>query len=78
MDLMFKNPVNGYIENSPNSWLWCLIFGIFYMIYKQLWVHAIIGVIAALITGGLSWLVYPFFIKKILINNYLSKGWTQV
>ena len=77
-NLVFVNPDNNYTVTHTCPWLWSLLFGIFYFIYVGAWTHAVIGLILALITGGLSWLVYPFFAKKILINNYLNKGWVQV
>ena len=33
------------------------------------------ALLAAIVTGGLSWLVYPFFAKGIMRTHYLRKGW---
>jgi hypothetical protein len=78
MELQFQNPVNGYIESCPHAWIWCLLFGGFYFIYKRIWTHVIIGFVAAILTMGISWFVYPFFVKQILIKHYLRNGWVQV
>ena len=78
MAILFKNPANGYIESSSNAWLWCLLFGIFYFLFKGIWTHAVIGFVLAVLTGGISWLIYPFFAKSIVINSYSRKGWIQV
>jgi len=32
----------------------------------------------AILTIGVSWLIYPFFASSIIRKNYLRKGWTQV
>lgn len=76
--LLFKNPQNGYIEKSDLCWLWCLFFCFFYLAYKGAWLHAIAGFFLALITAGISWLVYPFFAKNIVRKAYLRRGWQEV
>ena len=78
MSLKFRNPVNGYVEDSPHPWLWCLLFGVFYFGYKGIWMHVVLGMLAGLVTSGISWLIYPFFARMIITKHYLSKGWTQV
>jgi len=75
--MKYKNK-NNYVENSPVPFIWCLIFGSLYFIYKGIWVHAIISLILAVVTMGLSWLIYPFFASTILENNYLKNGWKEV
>jgi 3-isopropylmalate dehydratase small subunit len=32
----------------------------------------------ALVTAGISWVIYPFFAKDIIARNYLRKGWIPV
>ena len=77
--IKFRNPSNNYEEEvSRNTWLWCLLFGCFFFVYKGVWIHAIIGLACAIATSGISWLIYPFFAKKIMINNYRQKGWIEV
>lgn len=75
----FRNPSNGYVEEvPPYAWVWCLLFGLFYLIYKSAWVHALISLGLALLTSGISWLIYPFFVRSILINSYRRRGWIEV
>lgn len=76
----FQNPANGYVEhsNSPVSWLWVLLFGPFYFIARGIWTHAIISLVAAIVTVGLSWLVYPFAVYAITNNHYRRQGWVQL
>ena len=71
------NPVNDYKQEiSELSWLWSLIFGAFFFAFKGAWKHFIIGIIAAIVTVGISWLIYPFFARQIIINSYLERGWS--
>jgi hypothetical protein len=77
--MKFKNPANDYIESvSRLAWLWTLIFGFFYFAYKGVWRHAIIGLLLGFCTFGISWLIYPFFAKGIVANNYRRMGWIEV
>jgi len=69
---------NGYKETTNNSFLWTLLFGTLYFLLKGIWIHAIISLILAIFTWGLSWLIYPFFSKNIIINHYLKNGWKLV
>ena len=72
----FKNPANDYTEEvSSLTWLWCFLFGGFYFAYKGIWPHFIIGIGLALLTWGVSWFLYPFFAKGIVVKSYLKKGW---
>lgn len=76
----FRNPSNGYEEdaNGALSWLWVLLFGSFYFMFKGIWKHAIISLIAAILTVGLSWLIYPFFAYSITNGHYRRMGWVEV
>ncbi len=74
----FMNPANGHVEQINNAWAWVLIFGCIYFAAKGVWTHAVAALLAAVATGGLSWLVYPFFAKRIMRTHYLRKGWRAV
>tara|TARA_B100000886_G_C20161534_1_gene382276 strand:- start:201 stop:440 length:240 start_codon:yes stop_codon:yes gene_type:complete len=78
--MIFKNPHNGYIEDSatPLSWLWVLLFGPLYWVVRGVWSHAIAHFILALFTFGIAHLIYPFFTYSILRKSYLKKGWIEV
>ena len=79
MATAFKNPSNGYVEEVGDlTWLWCLLFGAFFFAYKNVWAHFVIGLGAALVTAGISWLVYPFFARSIVENHYRRNGWIEV
>jgi hypothetical protein len=76
----FKNPSNGYIEEAsgPFSWLWCLLFGVFYFAVKGNWKHVAISFVLALLTSGISWLIYPFFVYQINESYFQTRGWIKV
>lgn len=77
--MKFKNPSNGYIEEvSSMSWLWVLLFGTIYFAVKGVWTHALVSFVFAVITAGVSWLIYPFFTSGIMRKHYLKKGRIEV
>jgi hypothetical protein len=76
--LRFQNPDNGYEESVTHAGLWCLICGPLYFAHKGAWSHAAISTVAAVVTGGFSWLVYPFFARRAVKTSYLRRGWRQV
>ena len=73
----FKNLANGYQEfgGTDFSWLWCLLFGVFFFLYKGIWKHVVLSFVLALLTVGMSWFIYPIFARGIVNNHYLSQGW---
>jgi hypothetical protein len=74
----FRNPMNGYVEEVGHAGFWCLIFGFFYLAYKGAWTAAAIGFGLAIITGGLSWFILPFFARGMVSKGYLQRGWIPV
>ena len=76
--MRYENPVNGYEETASVPFLWCLLFGVFYFMVKGIWKHVFISFLLACCTLGLSWLVYPFSARGIVINYYGRKGWTRI
>ena len=76
--MRFQRPGNGHIETIKNAWLWTLLFGVFYFAFRGIWTHAVVGFGLALLTGGFSWLLYPFFAERIVRAHYLHQGWVQL
>lgn len=76
--MRFENPVNGYIEETNGAPLWCLLFGCIYFAVKGIWTHAFAALLLAIVTAGLSWLIYPFFATQIVRTHYLRRGWIEV
>ncbi len=76
--MRFKNKQNGYIEETSLTFLWVLLFGIFYFLYKKIWNHFFISLGVGIITAGISWFIYPFYGKGIVRQHYLRTGWIEV
>lgn len=77
--MKFKNPNNGYVEEvSDLVWLWVLLLGCVYFAVRGVWTHAVVGLVLAILTWGVSWLVYPFFARIIMQRHYLRRGWQEV
>jgi|SRR6185369_8730749 len=74
----FRNPANGHVETISQPFLWCLFFGCFYLAYKGAWMAASFALVLAFVTGGLSWLICPFFARKLVRKSYLDRGWVEV
>lgn len=86
---LYKNPQNGYCEAVPMfAWLWMLLFGIFYMVLRGLWGHAVIMLVIIAFAAQIpllglpallcAWIVYVCIADKILCTNYLRRGWVEV
>jgi hypothetical protein len=74
----FRNPANGYVEPIGTPWLWCLLFGCVYFAVRGVWTHAVGAALLAIVTGGISWLIYPLFARQIVETQYLRRGWLAV
>ena len=84
----FKNPSNGHRE-SVTGWssLWVLLFGGLYLIFKGLWPHVLIWLVAGVglsvamgvpIPAMIASIIYAVVIKGVLENKYRSLGWIEV
>lgn len=77
--LQFLNPATGAVVKVTRggAFLLTLLFGCFYLAYKEVWLHAAISAVLAVFTAGLSWLVYPFFAYNVIVWSYRRKGWIE-
>ena len=75
--MLFQHPITQEIETASTklSWLWLLCFGIFYFMYKGNWKHVLLYTFFALVSFGISILVYPFLVRDINNAKYLRSGW---
>jgi len=69
------NPTNNYEVSVSLAGLWCFLFGSIYLAYKGVWGQAFLSFILACFTCGISWLIYPFFAEKIIVDHYQKNGW---
>jgi len=72
---LFENPRTGQTTSISNAAVYTLFFGCFYLALKGVWTHAIIGAVLAVLTYGISWLVYPAFAQGIVRRHLLETGW---
>src|SRR6185369_15110860 len=76
--MAFRNTANGYVEKIRAPFLFTLLFGCFYFAVRGVWTHAIASFFLAMMTAGISWLLYPFFASQIMRTHYLRRGWIEV
>lgn len=76
--ILFKNPANGHVTETNMAWLWVLLMGPFYFLFKGIWTHALGGLALNLLFPGLAWLIYPFFANQIVRNWYHKRGWIEL
>jgi hypothetical protein len=78
--VMFREPTTGatVAVTRGGTILWTLLFGCFYLAYKELWLHAVLSLVAAIFTYGISWLIYPFFVYRLVVDSYRRRGWVEI
>ncbi len=74
--IIFKNPNTGAIKEAPVGFSWTVFFfGFFPALFRGDWKWAIIMFIAAVITMGLSSLVFMFIYNKLYIKDLIGAGY---
>ena len=73
--IIFKNPNTGAMKEAPVgfSWTTCF-FGPFPALFRGDWKWSLIQFILALLTGGLSTLVFMFIYDKLYIKDLIAYG----
>lgn len=67
---------NGVTKEVKKGFSWTMLFfGVFVPLVRGDWKYFFISLFAALITGGISWLVFPFFYNKLYLDDLLNKGY---
>ena len=80
----FQHPTSDYTETCSSPWLWTLLFGFFYFAVKGVWRHALISIVACVITAPtvigplFVWIGYTIAAKDVVRKSYLRKGWTEI
>lgn len=86
----FQNPSNGYIEMATSrwTWLWALLFGPFFFLYKGAWVEVIVYLLTPFVPSDnllisisaylLVWIGYAFAARSLLNLRYHRRGWIEL
>ncbi len=73
--LVMENPNTGHIKEAPVGFSWTvLFFGFFPPLFRGDWKWAIIMFLLAMITMGLSGLVFMFIYNKLYIKDLVGSG----
>jgi hypothetical protein len=73
--IAFENPHTGETKEAPVGFSWTVFFfGFFPPIFRNDWKWALIILVFALITWGLSSLVFMFIYNKLYIKDLISAG----
>gem|GEM_PF-6521571 len=52
--------------------------GSFYLAANRMWFHSLLSLVLAICTLGVSWLLYPLFVRQLLTRHLRKQGWRQV
>lgn len=67
---------NGVTKEVKQGFSWTMLFfGVFVPLTRGDWKWFLISLVAAIVTSGLSWLVFPFFYNKLYLNDLLNSGY---
>lgn len=73
--ILFKNPNTGAIKEAPVGFSWTtFFFGFFPSLFRGDWKYAVIQFILAMLTMGLSNLVFCFIYNKLYIKDLIGAG----
>ena len=73
--ITFENPNTGHVKEAPVGFSWTvLFFGFFPPLFRGDWKWGVIMFLLALITFGLSGLVFMFIYNKLYIKDLIGSG----
>lgn len=79
MHVKLKQESTGLVKDCKLGFSWTtFFFGFWVCVFRQDWKHMIIQIVAAMLTFGFSWLVFPFICNKMYVRTLLEKGYTPV
>lgn len=77
MILIHKQTGHREVYHPNQAPWWCLLFGCLYFLTRENWVHATLSAALAIMTVGISWLLYPFFVNSINLAHYARRGYVR-
>ena len=70
---------NGVTKQVKKGFSWTMLFfGVFVPLIRGDIKWFAISLVAAFVTVGISWLVFPFIYNKLYLNDLLNKGYVIV
>lgn len=70
------DPKTGTKEQTWAGFSWpCLVFGVFWFLYKRMYGWSVITFLAAVLTSGIAWFVFPFFANGVHRSHLQKSGW---
>lgn len=74
--IIFENPNTGAIKEAPVGFSWTvLLFGFFPALFRSDWKWGVIMFILALVTMGLSGLIFMFIYNNLYIKELIGSGY---
>ena len=74
--IYFENPHTGQVKEAPVGFSWTVFFfGFFPPLFRGHWGGFAIILLAALVTVGLSNLVFMFIYNRMYIKHLISEGY---
>lgn len=74
--IYFENPHNGNVREAPVGFSWTVFFfGFFPPLFRGHWAGFAILLLAALLTAGLSGLIFMFIYNKMYLKYLISNGY---
>jgi hypothetical protein len=80
MATYFQDPSTKQVVQATGglTWLWQLLWSPIHFAYHNAWLYAAISFLAALLTLGLSFIVFAFVGYPMLKRYYRGRGWKEV
>ncbi len=73
--ITLKHSNSNFLVKAPTGFSWTtLFFGVFVPLFRGDILWSAIMLILAILTFGLSWLIFPFIYNSIYIKELLKKG----
>ena len=75
MKINMKTPT-GIVKQVKLGFSWTMLFfGVFVPLFRGDIKWFLITLLAAMLTCGVAWFVFPFFYNKVYIKDMIEKGW---